>query len=402
MKSGVTTPIGFRAGGIHCGVKPDQLSLDLAAIVSERPAVAAALFTTNQARSGPVIYSESILPTTRDRARAVLINSGNSNSMTVNAVSDARKMGEEFSAIIGAEPDGTLVASTGVIGEALQIESILAALDKLNADLDMNGSARAARAIMTTDRFPKETSRTIQTKPGATYSIGGIAKGAGMIDPAMATMIAVITTDAPLDPRIAQAALKTATKNSFNKISVDGDMSVSDTVFLLANGAADVEPIRSTRSARYKRFLQALTEVSVELAQMIVRDGEGATKFCSVRALGAKRAKDAERIARSIARSNLVKTALFGEDPNWGRIVSAAGAAAVKFDQNRISISLCGIEIFRDGALVDRDWEKRLAALMKRPEIEIEVDLKEGSAEASIWTSDLSYEYVKINASYRT
>lgn len=397
ISGGVTAAQGFTAGGIACGVKKSQSS-DLALIYSKVPADAAGIFTTNQVQAAPVILSKEYLK--KGKAQAIIANSGNANAC-VGAVGMevARRMTAAAGKALGIPADSVLVASTGVIGVVLPVEKIEAALAEKNDFLSDTGGAAAARAIMTTDTFPKEVALELELG-GAKVRIGGIAKGSGMIHPNMATMFGFITTDTRIEQPLLQKAISTAGKTSFNRITVDGDTSTNDCLFILANGLANNQPITS-ESQDYQIFLQALTSVCLELAKMIARDGEGATKLIEIKVTGAKTEDEAVKAGKSVATSNLVKTALFGEDANWGRILAAVGYSGVKIDPERISIYLGDLPVFQNGIGLVFD-EIRAKRILSEKEILITIDLNDGNESASVWTCDLSYDYVKINGSYRS
>jgi glutamate N-acetyltransferase/amino-acid N-acetyltransferase len=389
---------GFRASGIHCGIK--EHDPDLALIASDRPAVAAGLFTRSSVVGAPVVVSRSHLRA--GRVRAIVANSGIANvARGARGLRDARTMAALAARALGCKPEQVLVASTGVIGEPLPMGSlrrgILSASEALRAD----GLPRAARAIMTTDTRPKWASAQIRLA-GTSVRLAGIAKGAGMIEPRMATMLAFLFTDAVIAAPILRRLLRRACQASFERISVDGETSTSDMVVLLANGHAGHAALRSATSPDARRFAAALERLCISLAQELVRDGEGATKFVTVRVRGARSAREAERAGRRIANSPLVKTALFGGDPNWGRILQAVGAAEVRVDLERATVYLADVPVFRAGVPAGASARRRAQARLRAPEIELAVDLAAGHAQTHLWTCDLSYDYVRINAEYST
>lgn len=397
ISGGVTAPLGFKAGGAVCGIKKNQLP-DLAIIYSEVPAEAAGIFTTNQVQAAPVILSKEFLK--KGKAQAIIANSGNANACVGAAGMEAvRRMAAAAGKALNIPMDSVLVASTGVIGVALPVEKIEKTLAEKADFISDTGSTAAARAIMTTDTFPKEAAVEIELG-GAPVRIGGIAKGSGMIHPNMATMLGFITTDAKIEQTLLQKAIAAAGERSFNRITVDGDTSTNDTLFILANGLAKNPPL-TTANNDYQTFVQALTEVCLELAKMIARDGEGATKLVEINVTGARTEAEAVRVGKSVATSNLVKTALFGEDANWGRILAAVGYSGVKIDPDQIHIYLGDLPVFQKGTGLVFD-EARAKEILSRKEILIKIDLGDGPATASVWTCDLSYDYVKINGSYRT
>lgn len=397
ISGGVTAPLGFKAGGTVCGIKKNQLP-DLAIIYSEVPAEAAGIFTTNQVQAAPVILSKEFLK--KGKAQAIIANSGNANACVGAAgLEAARRMAAAAGKALNIPMDSVLVASTGVIGVALPVEKIEKALAEKADFLSDTGSPAAARAIMTTDTFPKEAAVEIELG-GATVRIGGIAKGSGMIHPNMATMLGFITTDAKIEQTLLQKAIAAAGDCSFNRITVDGDTSTNDTLFILANGLAKNPPI-TTVNNEYQTFVQALTEVCLALAKMIARDGEGATKLVEIKVAGARSEAEAVKVGKAVATSNLVKTALFGEDANWGRILAAVGYSGVTIDPDRIHIYLGDLSVYQKGTGLVFD-EAKAKEILSGKEILIKIDLGDGAAAASVWTCDLSYDYVKINGSYRT
>lgn len=397
ISGGVTAPQGFKAGGTACGIKKNQLA-DLAIIYSQVPAVAAGIFTTNRVQAAPVILSREYLK--KGKAQAIIGNSGNANAC-VGAVGmeAARRMAEAAGKALDISAESVLVASTGVIGVALPVEKIEQALAEKAGFLSDTGSPAAARAIMTTDTFPKEVAIEFELG-GVTVRIGGIAKGSGMIHPNMATLFGWITTDVRIEQTLLQKATAIAGETSFNRITVDGDTSTNDCLFVLANGLAKNEPITSENDD-YLTFLQALTKVCLELAKMIARDGEGATKLVEIKVSGAKTEEEAVKAGKSVATSNLVKTALFGEDANWGRILAAVGYSGVAIDPERVSISLGDLPVYQKGVGLVFD-EAKAKQILSQKEILIHIDLGDGREGASVWTCDLSYDYVKINGSYRS
>jgi len=395
LDGGVTGPRGFAAAGLSCGLKKDGAP-DLALVFSESPAIAAGVFTTNKVKAAPVIVSREHLAT--EYAQAVVINSGNANAcLGEQGLQDARAVAAKTAGLLQISPEEVLLGSTGVIGVPLPVGKILDALPALVNSLSPSGGA-AARAIMTTDTRPKEWGRRLELG-GGEVRIGGMAKGSGMINPKMATLLAVITTDARVERELLREALREVNALTFNRITVDGDTSTNDTVFLLANGRADAPPV--TRGRNLDEFKAALYDVAAELAKMLVQDGEGATKFITVRVTGAATEEEAEVAARAVANSNLVKTAFFGEDANWGRILAAVGYSGIDFSPETTEISLGGLTVFKEGKGLEFS-EEEAARILKAPEVEVVINLHRGAAEAGIWTCDLSYDYVRINASYRS
>ena len=388
---------GFQIAGVHCGLKRDGKK-DIALLVSDRPCVAAGVFTTNQVKAAPVRYDQAILARPGAQVRAVIANTGNANACTGEAgLANTHQTAALVAAAIGCQPDEVLTLSTGVIGLPLPMDAIACGVAALAPALDAQGWPGAAQAIMTTDTQPKLA--CVQHPDG--YTITGMAKGAGMIAPNMATMLAVIATDAAIEQPDLARALAGAVENSFNRIVVDGDMSTNDTVLVLANGASGVA-VRDPAA-----FEVALAGVCAQLAQAIVRDGEGATKFVTLHVTGARSVDEARTIAHQIATSPLVKTAFYGGDPNWGRIVCAAGYAGVAFDPDRLALWLLDadgapvIQLVEAGQPLDYD-EPAAIALMQAPEWGVRLDVGQGEAATWVWTCDLSHDYVTINGHYRT
>jgi glutamate N-acetyltransferase/amino-acid N-acetyltransferase len=389
----ITTPRGFRAAGIHCGVKADRP--DLALIVSDQPASAAGMFTTNKMRSAPVIQNEAKLAS--GRAQAIVINSGNANACTGRrGFEDARAMSAAAGAAMGISDALVLVASTGVIGRPLPIDKITRAAPALVAALARDGMA-AAHAIMTTDAFPKTAAVEVDLGD-ARVVIGGIAKGAGMIHPNMATMIAILTTDAKVAPEVLRQALRAAVDRTFNCISVDGDTSTSDTVILMANGASGAASL-AAGDGRYDAFVAGLTDVAGRLAKMIVADGEGTTRVVEVAIRGAASVADARLAAAPIMTSPLVKTSFNGAQLNWGRVTAALGRSAAKVDPDRVAIAIGDVWVVRGGVGIPESYPVA-EELLKSSEVRMTIDLGLGEGSFTGWTSDLGETYVKINAGY--
>jgi len=399
ISGGVGTPLGFRAAGIAAGIKANK-GLDLALIVADAPANAAAVFTTNRAKAAPIVVSREHLAATGGTVRAIVVNSGCANACTgSDGLQAARDMTAEVARQIGCPVDQVLVASTGVIGVALPMDKVRdgipAAIGALGAG-DDRGGANAARAIMTTDPFPKEAAARI-TIGGRDVLIGGMAKGSGMIEPMMATMLGFVTTDANVPQALLTRALRAAVDNTFNSITVDGECSTNDCVIAMASGASGV----TIDEGNYDTFLAGLTNVCRELAIGIVRGGEGATKLVTVTVTGAGTAADAKRCAKAIANSLLVKTAIHGGDPNWGRLVAVAGRAGVAFEPSRAKVTMGDIVLFENGLPHD-ERAPQAAEYLKGRDIAVGVDLGAGGMTATVWTCDLSADYVRINADYRT
>lgn len=395
---GVTAPRGFQAAGVFCGVK--KVKKDLAIIYSAVPAVGAAVFTTNKVVAAPVIVDRLQFAKSA-RKRAIVINSGNANACTgERGLNDAWAMVRKTAATVGVPEDEVLVSSTGVIGQYLPVEKILDGITVAAAQMNEEGSGNAAEAIMTTDTFAKETAVQVDIE-GSMVTIGGIAKGSGMIAPNMATMLAFVTTDARISPEALQLFLRKAADRSFNRISVDGDTSTNDMVVILANGMAGNQPITWIDQPAGVAFYGALEHLLVKLSKMIVVDGEGATKFVEINVIGAASEQVAVQAARSIANSSLVKTAIHGEDANWGRILAAIGYSGITFDPAAVEISFGHLPILRQNYLIEFS-EAEAKKILSQKEITITVDLHQGEASGSFWTCDLSKEYVAINANYRT
>jgi glutamate N-acetyltransferase/amino-acid N-acetyltransferase len=397
VEGSVAAPAGFRAAGVACGIKKNGNS-DLALIVSDRPAAAAAVFTTNKAQAAPVLVSRQRLAASGGRARVVVINSGCANACTGPEGQDtADAMADAAARVAGADRDEVLVASTGVIGVALDRATVLAGIDTAAAALAGTGGPAAARAIMTTDPFPKETAIEISLG-GGRVRIGGMAKGSGMIEPLMATMLAVVTTDAEVSAPLLQRALAEVTDVTFNAITVDGECSTNDCVFALANGASGV----AVGEAELAVFADAMRQVCERLAIGIVRGGEGATKLVTIDVTGGRTNAEAKRAARAIGNSPLVKTAVHGADPNWGRLVAVAGRAGVEFHLERARVRIGDVELFANGRPFD-ERAPQASEHLRGSEVRVHVDLgTDGGGSARMWTCDLSAEYVKINAEYRT
>jgi glutamate N-acetyltransferase / amino-acid N-acetyltransferase len=392
---GVTSARGFRAGAVAAGIKKSGAP-DLSILWSDRDAAVAGVFTTNKVRAAPVWLSEERVRL--GRARGVVVNAGNANACTGDGgMRDAREMTELVARKMGAASDDVLVASTGVIGVRLPMDKVRAGLERI--ELSSSAGADAARAIMTTDTRPKERAVTIEIG-GRTVTVGGMAKGSGMIHPNMATMLAFIATDAAVEPDVLATSLRQATDVSFNMISVDGDTSTNDTLIVLANGAAGNPPI-AAGSAEARLFQEALDDVATDLAKAVARDGEGATKLLEVTVEGARTVEDARKAARAVVASSLFKAAVYGADPNWGRILCALGYSGAEVDPNRADIRIGDVWLMRSGEIeaFDRD---RAAAQLAGPDVFVAADLHLGSASARAWGCDLTEQYVEINGKYTT
>lgn len=392
----VTTPSGFQASGIRCGIK--QQGLDLALVVSDVPATVAALFTSNRMKAAPILVSQEHVR--HGRARAIVINSGNANACTGSqGLADARTMTEIVGRELQIDPSLVLVASTGVIGHFLPMELIEAGIVDACRQLSPSGGVSAARAIMTTDTRPKHFATEFEIN-GHRCHIGAMAKGSGMINPQLATMIAAFTTDVAIDHRMLQHALSETVATTLNALTIDGETSTNDAVFLFANSRAQNQPIE-TEGPAYHHFLAALQTVAQAITRELAADGEGATKLVTVTVEKAANRHEAFRAAKAIANSMLVKTAIFGQDPNWGRVISAVGASGVALNPDRITIRFAGIAVAENGAAIAFDHAAMKTALQK-PELSISVSLAAGHDSATVYTCDLTYDYIKINAEYHT
>ncbi|MFZ5814703.1 MAG: bifunctional glutamate N-acetyltransferase/amino-acid acetyltransferase ArgJ [Bacillota bacterium] len=399
IKGGVTAPKGFLAAGVHADVKGKGGSKkDVAILFSQVPCSAAGVYTTNLVKAAPVILSQQRTQT--GSLQAVVANSGNANACTgEQGMLDAEAMARSAARALGLEPEAVAVASTGVIGVPLPMERILPGIARAAASLSADGGDGAAEAIMTTDTFPKQYAVQLELG-GALVTIGAMAKGSGMIHPNMATMLGFVTTDADVEPTALQTALKEATEKSFNMITVDGDTSTNDMVIAMANGLAR-NPKVMLGTALYDRFAAALEQVLIFLAKEIARDGEGATKLIEVRVKGAPTVADARKAAIAVCGSSLVKAAVFGEDANWGRVLAALGYSGASFDPAKVDLWLGDVQMMAAGTGLPFD-EEAAAAVLKGKAVLFTADLHSGSAEATAWGCDLTYEYVKINGSYRT
>lgn len=391
-------PKGFRFAAVEAAIKKPGRR-DLALILSDRPAVAAGVYTTNRVVAAPVILSREFMAA--GLCRAVVVNSGNANACTgERGMADARETVGLVADGLGIDPGQIQVCSTGVIGVPLPMDRIRGSIAPLLERAGTDSLDDVAAAIMTTDTFPKISRRTVDLG-GVVCTIAGIAKGAGMIQPDMATMLAFIMTDAAVERPWLDRVFREGVDRSFNSITVDGDTSTNDTALILANGAAGNGPV-TDGSPLAECFVAALNEVLFDLAAMIVKDGEGATKLVTVRVRGALNAGDARRAARAIANSSLVKTAFYGEDANWGRIFAAAGYSGAVLDQTKTDLWFDDVQMVKGGLFTGGDAEERGTAVMKRPAFTVTVDLNLGDGEATVYTCDLTHDYVSINADYRT
>jgi glutamate N-acetyltransferase / amino-acid N-acetyltransferase len=392
----ITAPLGFRAAAVAAGIKPE--GLDLALLAADETCAAAAVFTTNRAQAAPVLLSREHLKA--GHARAVVVNSGCANAGTgERGLEHARASARLAAELLGCAASEVAVASTGVIGVALPLPKLEAGLRELVPRLSRDGGAEAARAILTTDTRPKEALVEFPLG-GTTARVGAMAKGAGMIAPRMATLLAFFTTDVDVEPALLRRALRAAVDRSLNRISVDGDTSTNDMALVFASGALDAPPLRA-ETREYGAFREALLEAATRVALMIVRDGEGATRVAEVRVEAAASGYVAERVARAVAESPLVKTALHGGDPNWGRVLAAVGRAGVHLDASRLDIFLGDVWVCEAGQARAYDEARAHAAVTEDP-VRIRVVLHQGTESGSIWTSDLGAGYVEINAHYRS
>ena len=401
IPGGVTAAKGFRAAGIRCGIQPGKEKKDLALIVSDVECTAAAVYTQNLVQGAPIVVTKRNLAD--GKARVVLVNSGNANTCNSDGEEKAQQMCELIADELNMAPTDIIVASTGVIGQILPIEPIASHVGELAAALSADGSLAAAQAIMTTDTVPKEAAVTLELG-GKTVTIGGIAKGSGMIHPNMATMLSFITTDAAISSEMLQKALHAAVAESFNMLSVDGDTSTNDTLAVMASGLAE-NPVITDESDDYHQFTAALTQMCIELARKMAKDGEGATKLIECKVSGAPTVEAARKIAKSVICSSLVKTAMFGEDANWGRILCAIGYAGEQIDIHGVDVSICSkagsIDVCKDGAGIEFSEEKA-SIVLAEDDIEVLVTLHDGTAAACAYGCDLTYDYVQINGDYRT
>jgi glutamate N-acetyltransferase/amino-acid N-acetyltransferase len=399
----ITLVPGFLASGVASGIKQDG-ELDLALISCSTPCTAAALFTTNRVQAAPVLYDKIIMQAVPS-IQAVLINSGCANACTgLRGLGHVNQVAEWVGTALDIPADRVFVMSTGVIGQPLPMDKVEAGIASACRALADDGGHVAAQAIMTTDTVPKEAAAQVRIGDKTT-TIAGMCKGAGMIHPDMATMLAMMVTDAVVQPDVLRVALQTVADRTFNMITVDGDTSTNDTLLLLANGQAGNSPVLDVSSAAYEALVDGLLDVAETLAKSIVRDGEGATKFVTIHVMGAPHFRAAKQVAKSIAHSPLVKTALYGQDANWGRVVCAAGYSGVAFDPDQLSLWMenedDSLHLVKDGAPFEID-ETRAAEILAEEQVVLRLDLGMGQEEATVWTCDLTHRYVDINAHYRT
>lgn len=396
ISGGVTAPQGFSAAGVAARIKND--TKDVALILSDREAAAAGVFTTNKVKAAPLqLTMENIRA---GKARAIVANSGNANACNgLQGLLDARAMAGKVSELLQIPAEQVLVGSTGVIGQLMPMDKVLAGIEAAASALSPDGGQAAAEAIMTTDTFAKEIAVTVKLGADA-VTIGGMAKGSGMIHPNMATMLGFITTDAAIDPQWLKKALADIVGRTFNMVTVDGDTSTNDMLLALANGAAG-NPVIYGEGPDFTAFCSALEQVCRKLAVAIASDGEGATKLLEVQVRGANSVEDAKKVAKAVAASSLVKAAVFGQDANWGRVLCAAGYSGVDFNPDKVDIFIGAVKVAEDGAALPFD-EEQAAQVLAEKQVLFDIDLKSGNYSATAWGCDLTYEYVRINGSYRT
>lgn len=401
IKGGVCAAQGFQAAGVHCGIRKNKEKKDLALILSEAPASAAAVYTQNLVKGAPLAVTKENLK--NGMARAVICNSGNANTCNANGIEIAQAMCGLVAEHFGVSASDVVVASTGVIGQPLSIAPIAAGMPGLKAGLSPLGSRDAAAAIMTTDTLLKEAAVSFELG-GKTCHLGGIAKGSGMIHPNMATMLVFITTDAAITPSMLKKALKSDVQETFNMISIDGDTSTNDMVAVLANGLAGNAEI-DTENGDFAMFCEALRGVTTTLCRAIAKDGEGATKLLTCQVTGARNEQTAKTVAKSVICSNLLKAAMFGADANWGRVLCAIGYSGAQIDVNKVDVAFASAKgslmVCQGGAGVEFS-ELRAKEILQEDEIVIQVELHSGRGRATAWGCDLTYDYVKINGDYRT
>ncbi|MEZ0574855.1 bifunctional glutamate N-acetyltransferase/amino-acid acetyltransferase ArgJ [Halodesulfovibrio aestuarii] len=390
------TPKGYKYAAIEGNLKYSG-RLDLALIVSETPCVAAGTFTANKFQAAPVLVAKELVETS-SRVQGVMINAGSANACTgEEGIANCKRSLELVTSRLGLTPDAILPASTGVIGLQFDMKKWEAAAPVLAEAVGKHTGDDFAKAIMTTDTFPKKASRSI-TVDGKTVTIAGMAKGAGMICPNMATMLGTVITDAKIDAAMWKRIVKTGVDSSFNCVSVDGDTSTNDCVLALANGASGASITEATEA----EFQQAVTAIMRELSYQLVQDGEGATKVMQIMVSGAKNDAEADQVARTVGHSPLVKTAIYGKDANWGRIVAAIGRSGAEFEANDVQLTMCGIELFKNSQPTDADFDTLLKPYLEKRDILIDIVLGNGEGKAELFASDLTHEYININADYRS
>ncbi len=401
IEGGVTAARGFSAAGIHCGIRKNRSKKDLALIFSDRPAAAAAVYTRNLVKGAPLTVTKRHLE--NGTARAIVCNSGIANTCAADGIETAEEMCRLAAEALGVDVMDVLPASTGVIGPSLPLAPIAAAMPALAAALSETGSSEAAEAIMTTDIVKKEFALTFRAG-GKTCTLGGIAKGSGMIAPNMATMLCFLTTDAAVTPTLLHEALLDAVGDTFNMLTVDGDTSTNDTVALLANGAAE-NPLISSKGEDYDAFCGALRMLCAAIVRALAADGEGATRLLEVRLRGGASRHDARMAARAVAGSSLLKAAIIGADANWGRVLCAIGYSGAQVDVSGVDVAFVSkagqIEVCKNGAGIPFD-EDTAKTVLTQPEVTVDIRLRDGEAAATAWGCDLTYDYVKINGDYRS
>lgn len=401
ISGGVCAAKGFVANGIHCGIRRGKNKKDLGLIYSQVPANAAAVYTTNLVKGAPLTVTKSHIAD--GKAQAVICNSGNANTCNANGIEIAEQMSALVGTALNIAPTDVVVASTGVIGQPLSLEPIINGMEQLTAGLSAAGGADAAAAIITTDTVAKEVAVSFQLS-GTTCHMGGIAKGSGMIHPNMATMLVFLTTDAAISTKMLQKALSTDVQKTFNMVSVDGDTSTNDMVTILANGMAG-NPEVTQEDADFAVFMEALNTVTVCLCKMLAGDGEGCTKVLECKVTGGKTEEIAKTVAKSIICSSLTKAAMFGADANWGRVLCAIGYSGADVDVTKIAVAFASpagtVQVCQNGAGIPFSEEEAKQVLLEK-EIEILVELGDGTSQATAWGCDLTYDYVKINGDYRT
>ncbi|MBR3906063.1 MAG: bifunctional ornithine acetyltransferase/N-acetylglutamate synthase [Clostridia bacterium] len=401
ISGGVCAAKGYQANGVHCGIRKNRTKRDIALVVSDVKAAAAAVYTQNLVKGAPLYVTRDHL--SDGYAQAIICNSGNANTCNANGIEIANQMCALVEKATGICANDVVVASTGVIGQKMDIAPIAGGMEKLYAGLSYEGNAAAGEGIMTTDTYMKEVAVEFELS-GKVCRLGGMAKGSGMIHPNMATMLVFLTTDAAIAPDMLQKALSGDVQSSFNMLSVDGDTSTNDMVTVLANGLAGNEMI-TEENADFETFMQALNTVTVQLCRMIAGDGEGATKLLECKVDGAKDLQTAKTVAKSVICSSLLKAAMFGADANWGRVLCAIGYSGADVDVNKIDVSFKSVKgeilVCKDGAGVDFSEEKAKEILLEK-EIEILISLGSGDFSSCAWGCDLTYDYVKINGDYRT
>ena len=398
IDGGITAVPGIRAAGVHAGIKAADAK-DVALIVTDTPTTAAGVFTKNSVTAAPVLVCREHL--SDGRAQAVIVNSGNANACTGEVgMANAQRMAAATAEQLGIDANLVLVSSTGVIGQQLPMDKIENGIQATANTLSTEGGSDAAEAIMTTDTHPKSIAVEVEID-GVPVRIGGIAKGSGMIAPNMATMLSYLTTDAKINAETLQTALNRVVDDTYNLLTVDTDRSTNDTVLILATGHADNTEIVAAAGENYEAFCEGLLSVCTELVKMLARDGEGATKLVEVVVKHAKNRDDAEKAARAVAESPLVKTAVFANDANWGRIMMAIGKSGAAFDPYQVDVYLADYQLVKDGMDAGYDEDKATALFAQDP-VRITIDLATGDAEITMWTCDYSYDYIRINADYRT